>query len=140
MLNLVVDDVSLWGVFLIILTVIMQGVVAATVKAKAIGAVPGKIDADLSHDSLIFRSHRTFHNSLENVPWMLATCFLAFFSNVDAFWLSVYIWVFAVARIIHMVLYYVIATEKNPSPRSIFFLIALVANMALLTNIAVDLL
>jgi hypothetical protein len=31
-----------------------------------------------------------------------------------------------------MVLYYSISTEKNPSPRSYFYLIALVANIILL--------
>jgi hypothetical protein len=31
-----------------------------------------------------------------------------------------------------MVLYYAIATEKNPSPRSYFFLIGVVANITML--------
>jgi uncharacterized MAPEG superfamily protein len=71
-------------------------------------------------------------NSLENYPLMLGTVFLAFFIGVSAFWTGIFIWIFAIARLIHMVLYYAIATEKNPSPRSYFFMIGLAANVALL--------
>src|SRR5690606_16885711 len=106
------------GIFLILVTLLLQGVIAGQVKARQPGAVPGKIDESLSHSSIVFRSHRTFMNSLENVPLMLGTAFLAILANVNPFWTGISIWVFAASRIIHMLLYYVIATEKNPSPRS----------------------
>ena len=38
-----------------------------------------------------------------------------------------------------MLLYYAIATEKNPSPRSYFFLIAAIANIALVVLIGLRL-
>ena len=46
---------------------------------------------------------------------------------------------FALSRILHMALYYAIATEKNPSPRSYFFLLGVVANIALLVFVGLAL-
>jgi len=111
---------------------VAQALIAASTKASQKGAVPGKMDPSLSHSSFVYRSNRTFMNSLENFPAFIGAAFLAIFVGADAFWVGTLIWVFAVARILHMVLYYAIATEKNPSPRSYFYLIGLVANIALL--------
>ena len=47
---------------------------------------------------------------------------------------------FAIARLIHMVLYYKIATERNPSPRSYFYLIGMLSNLVLVVMIALHLL
>ena len=125
-------SVAFWGILAIVLTVLVQSIVAATSKASQPGAVPGKIDASLSHSSFVFRSNRTFANSLENITVMLGASFLAILVGANVFWTGVVIWVMASSRIIHMVLYYSIATEKNPSPRSYFYLIALAANVVLL--------
>ncbi|MBL4584893.1 MAG: MAPEG family protein [Pseudomonadales bacterium] len=120
------------GIFVCIATLMLQQLIAAKSKASQDGAIPGKIDDTLSHSSFVFRAHRTFLNSLENVPAMIATSFLAIFVGANATWMAILIWVFAIARIIHMVLYYKISTEQNPSPRSYFFLIGFVANITLL--------
>ena len=125
-------SLALWGIFTILVTVLLQSLVAAGSKASQPGAVPGKMDQSLSHSSFVFRSNRTVMNSLENIPVMLGASFLALFAGADVFWTGTLIWVFAVARILHMALYYGIATEKNPSPRSYFFLIGVVANIVLL--------
>lgn len=63
---------------------------------------------------------------------MLGASFLAILVEADTFWTGALIWVMAISRIIHMLLYYVIATEKNPSPRSFFYVVALLSNIALL--------
>ena len=123
---------ALWGILVILLTVLVQAQIAAATKASQPGAIPGKIDERLSHDSFIFRAHRTFLNSLENLPLMLGTAFLAILAGADAFWAGLLIWIYAAARILHMALYYAIATEVNPSPRSYFFLMGLLANIVLL--------
>lgn len=120
------------GLLVYLITLVMQALVAASTKASQQGAVPGKMDPSLSHSSFVYRSNRTFMNSLENFPAFIGAAFLAIFVGADAFWVGTLIWVFVVSRIIHMALYYVIATEKNPSPRSYFFLIGVVANIALL--------
>lgn len=120
------------GLLVYLITLVMQALVAASTKASQQGAVPGKMDPSLSHSSFVYRSNRTFMNSLENFPAFIGAAFLAIFVGADAFWVGTLIWVFVVSRIIHMALYYAIATEKNPSPRSYFFLIGVVANIALL--------
>ena len=132
--------VTLWGLLLILFTLIIQSFVAAMVKAKQPGAVPGKINPNLSHDSFVFRSNRCVVNSIENSVMMLGTVFLAIFANVNPKWIGIYTMTFAVARIIHMLLYYFIATEKNPSPRSYFYLIAFISNVALLLQTCLTLL
>ncbi len=132
-MNLTTDyTAALWGLLVVIATVIAQWFIASGAKAKQPGAVPGKIDESLSHESFVFRSHRTFMNSLENVPTFLGTAFLALFAGASAQWAALFVWLFAVCRIAHMALYYGISTEQNPSPRTWFFLIGGVANIALL--------
>lgn len=123
---------ALWGIVIIVATLLIQALVGSAVKARQPGAVPGKVDPNLSHHSFVFRAHRTFMNSLENVPVMLATAFLAILAGASAPWTAIFIWTFALARLAHMLLYYVIATEKNPSPRSYFYLIGMISNAALL--------
>jgi uncharacterized MAPEG superfamily protein len=122
---------SFWAITFIILLLLVQWLVATKSKAKQKGAVPGKIDPSLGHESFVFRAHRTFMNTLENIPAMLGTSFLAILIGANAFWTAVFIWAFVVCRVIHMILYYVIATEKNPSPRTYFFSLGLMANIAL---------
>lgn len=129
-----------WGLFVIIFTVIIQSMTAAITKASQPAAIPGKIDESLSHSSFVFRSNRTFMNSLENLPTILGTSFLAIFLGANTFWTGLLVIIFAFARIMHMILYYAIATEKNPSPRSYFFLLGLAANIALLILCGVTLL
>jgi uncharacterized MAPEG superfamily protein len=120
------------GLTVILATVLIQQLIASGKKAKAPGAIPGKMDESLGHSSVVFRTQRTWMNSLENLPVMLGTVFLAVFVGADVAWTGILVWVYAGARIIHMVLYYAIATDVNPSPRSWFFLIGLVANIVLL--------
>ena len=124
-------------VYLIMLVV--QWSVAIFSKAKQPNAVPGKISDDLSHDSFIFRAHRTFHNTLENSALFIGTVLFAFVINYQSPIFAMCVWVYVIARLIHMALYYVIATEKNPSPRTYFFLISFIANIVMLILIGLRL-
>lgn len=128
------------GIWVILVTVFIQWLIASGSKAKQPNAIPGKIDPSLSHESFVFRAHRTFHNSIENVPFFLAAAFLAIFVGVDSQWFVVSIWAFAFARIVHMLLFYGIATEKNPSPRSYFFMLGIIANAVVLVQVGIALL
>ncbi len=130
---------SYWAILVAVLTLVVQGLVAASTKASKPGAIPGKIDPSLSHSSFVFRSNRTFMNSLENFPAFLGAAFLAVVVHANPVWTASLLWVFTLARIIHMVLYYAISTEKNPSPRSYFYLVALLANIGLLILCAITL-
>src|SRR5690554_892842 len=127
-----VYHVAFLGLSVYLSPFVVQALVAASTKSSQKGAIPGKMDPNLSHSSFVYRFNRTFMNSLENFPAFIGAAFLAIFAGADAFWVGKLIWVFAVSRIIHMVLYYVIATEKNPRPRSLFYMSALLANIALL--------
>lgn len=129
-------DATLWGVWFIITMIIVQGFIATLAHRKQTNMIPGVLDDKLGHDSFVFRSHRTHQNSLENIIQMLAPTALAIYVGADATWLAAIVWVYAIARLAHMVLYYVIATETNPSPRSYFYMIAYIANLVLVGFVA----
>lgn len=120
----------------IIATVLVQWFIASGSKAKQEGAIPGKEPAQSDHHSFVFRAWRTHQNSLENLSPMLGTVVLAILAGAPPLWTASVSAVFAVARIAHMVLYYAIATNKNPSPRSYFFMLGLLANIVLLVMAA----
>lgn len=121
----------LW-IAVLIATVLVQWLIASGRKAKQSGAIPGKPPTDLSHHDFVFRAWRTHQNSIENLGTMLGASFLAILVGVDAGWTTLLIAIMALSRIVHMVLYYAIATEQNPSPRSYFFMLGWIANLALL--------
>lgn len=131
---------TIWGLLLILSTLVVQSFIAATVKARQPGAVPGKMNPELSHESFVFRSNRCLANSLENGLMMLGSVFLAIFANANPKWIGIYTMAYAVVRLVHMLLYYAIATEKNPSPRSYFYLLGLICNIALLILVFLTLL
>ena len=120
------------GLAVILATVLVQQLIASGKKARAPGAIPGKMDETIGHESVVFRTQRTWMNSLENLPAMLGTIFLAVMVGANDTWTGILVWVYAISRILHMALYYVISTDVNPSPRSWFFLLGLIANLVLL--------
>lgn len=130
---------SYWGLLLMVFTMLLQSLIATGAHRKQAKYVPGVVSETLGHDSFVFRSHRTFQNSLENTPIMFATAVVAILAGLSPGALAATIWIFALARIVHMVLYYAIATEKNPSPRSYFYVIAMLTNLVLVGMIAVHL-
>lgn len=137
MINLTYSSYMAFYLYLVMLLV--QWLVATFTKAKQPNAVPGKIDDELSHGSFVFRAHRTFHNTLENSPLFIGTVLFAFLLNVQSPIFAICVWAYLVARLIHMLLYYGISTEKNPSPRSYFFLIGFLANVVMLVMVGLRL-
>ncbi|WP_339770596.1 MAPEG family protein [uncultured Paraglaciecola sp.] len=125
--------------YLYLVMLLVQWMVATFSKAKQPNAIPGKIDEDLSHDSFVFRSHRTFQNTLENSALFVGTVLFAFVLNYQSPVFAICVWTYVIARILHMVLYYAISTEKNPSPRTYFFLIGLLANVVMLVVVGLRL-
>jgi len=127
---------SIWALLLIAATASLQHLVAMVAHRKQSQYIPGIVSEELGHDSFVFRSNRTFLNTLENLPLMVGPAVIALLVGMDAQWLAGLLWVFAIARIVHMALYYAIATEANPSPRSHFFAIGLLSNLTLLVMLA----
>ena len=132
---------SLLGIWLILATIIVQAMVAVRVHRRQSGGYsPGVIKSELGQSSIVFRAHRTFQNSLENIIPVLGMAIIAMLSGYGAFKLSIIIWAYAISRIIHMILYYKIATNKNPSPRSIFWAIGFLASFYLMIDLGIFLL
>ena len=132
---------SLLGIWLILVTIIVQAMVAVRVHRRQSGGYsPGVIKSELGQSSIVFRAHRTFQNSLENIIPVLGMAIVAMLSGYSAYKLSIIIWVYAISRIIHMILYYKIATNKNPSPRSIFWAISFLASFYLMIDLGIFLL
>ena len=129
---------TLTGLWLILTTIVVQAMVAIRVHRRQKGGYNvGVIKPELGQSSFVFRSHRTFHNSLENIIPMFGMAILAMLAGYGAFKLAVVVWIYAIARIIHMYLYYKIATDKNPSPRSIFWAIGFLTNIYLIVDLGI---
>ena len=126
---------SLIGLWLVLTTITLQAVIATGAHRRQSKLVPGIVDPALSHDSFVFRSDRTFRNSLENIAPFFGLSVLAMIAGFSPDRLAIVIWVYALARLLHMILYYRIATEKNPSPRSYFFMIGLLATIYLIGDL-----
>ena len=126
---------SLIGLWLIMTTITLQAVIATGAHRRQSKMVPGIVDPALSHDSFVFRSDRTFRNSLENIAPFFGLSVLAMIAGFSPDRLAIVIWVYALARLLHMILYYRIATEKNPSPRSYFYIIGLMATFYLIGDL-----
>ena len=129
------------GLWLILATIIVQAMVAIRVHRRQKGGYKvGVIKPELGQSSIVFRAHRTFQNSLENITPLLGMVIIAALIGYSSFKLSIIVWVYAIARIIHMILYYKIATDKNPSPRSIFWAIGFLTNFYLMIDLGIFLL
>ena len=132
---------SLLGIWLMLVTMVIQVIVAVIAHRRQKGGYnPGIVNPELGQSSFVFRSHRTFQNSLENIVPILGMAFLAMFSGYGPLKLSIIIWVYALSRIAHMILYYKIASEKNPSPRSIPWAIGFLAGFYFMIDLGVYLL
>ncbi len=128
------------GLWLILATIIVQAMVAVRVHRRQKGGYNvGVIKPELGQSSIVFRAHRTFQNSLENITPLMGMAIIAALSGYSSTKLSVIVWLYAIARIIHMVLYYKIVTDKNPSPRSIFWAIGFLANLYLMVDLGIHL-
>ena len=126
---------SLIGLWLVLTTITLQAVIATGAHRRQSKMVPGIVDPTLSHDSFVFRSDRTFRNSLENIVPFFGLSVLAMLAGFNAERLAIVVWVYALARLFHMILYYRIATEKNPSPRSYFYMVGLLATFYLIGDL-----
>ena len=128
------------GLWLVLATIIVQAMVAIRVHRRQKGGYNvGIIKPELGQSSIVFRAHRTFQNSLENITRLIGMAIIAALSGYDSTKLTVVVWVYAIARIAHMVLYYKIATDKNPSPRSIFWAIGFLTNLYLMVDLGIHL-
>ncbi|RUO32675.1 MAPEG family protein [Aliidiomarina sanyensis] len=123
---------SLVWLGILIATIMLQWFVASFAKARQPGSVPGLPPRDAAHRSFTFRAWRTHQNSLENAGTMVGGALFAILAGANPVWLQALMAIMVVSRIAHMLLYYGIATEKNPSPRSYFFAISWFSNIGII--------
>ena len=128
------------GLWLILSTIIIQAIVLIRSHRRHKGYKVGVIDPALGQESFLFRSYRAFWNSMENIVPMFGMALVAIFIGYDAETLNAIVWIYAISRIIHMFLYYFVATDKNPSIRSIFWGIGFFANLYLMIDLGIFLL
>ncbi len=128
------------GLWLILSTIIIQAIVLIRSHRRHKGYKVGVMDSSLGQESFLFRSYRAFWNSMENIVPMFGMALIAILIGYDAETLNAIVWIYAISRIIHMFLYYFIATDKNPSIRSIFWAIGFFANLYLMIDLGVFLL
>ncbi len=128
------------GLWLILSTIIIQAIVLIRSHRRHKGYKVGVMDSSLGQESFLFRSYRAFWNSMENIVPMFGMALIAILIGYDAETLNAIVWIYAISRIIHMFLYYFIATDKNPSIRSIFWAIGFFANLYLMIGLGVFLL
>ena len=125
------------GLWLIFVTIIFQAMVMVGAHRAEKGYKVGKINPDLGQESFFFRSHRAFWNSLENIIPFLGMSIVAILAGYSPFKLGIITWIYAISRIVHMLLYYFISTEKNPSPRSYFYGFGLLATLFLTVDLGI---
>ena len=123
------------GLWLILSTIVFQAIIFIRAHRGTTGYKVGVMDTSLGQDSFLFRSYRTFWNSLENIVPLFGMAVIAVLSGYNPETLNIIVWIFAITRIIHMLLYYFIATEKNPSIRSLFYIIGFIANIYLMIDL-----
>mgnify|MGYP001177064301 CR=1 FL=1 len=123
------------GLWVILSMIIIQALILVGAHRAQPGYRVGVIDPNLGQESFFFRSHRAFWNSLENIVPLLGMSLIAILSGYDVEKLNLVIWIYAASRMIHMILYYSIATDKNPSLRSLFWISGLFANIYLMVDL-----
>tara|TARA_B100000963_G_scaffold272889_1_gene241063 strand:- start:5437 stop:5859 length:423 start_codon:yes stop_codon:yes gene_type:complete len=127
------------GLWLVLATIVIQQIVLVRVHRSQKGYKVGVIDPSLGQSSLFFRAHRTFWNSMENIVPLMGFSIIAIITDYNPQRLTNIVWIYAVMRIIHMILYYAIVTDKNPSPRSIFFIIGFGTTFYLMIDLLIHL-
>jgi len=125
------------GLWLILSTIIIQAIILIRSHRRQKTYQVGVMDSTLGQESFLFRSYRVFWNSLENIIPIYGLALLAILSGYDAYILSLVVWIYALTRIFHMFLYYTIATNKNPSMRTVFYLIGFFATLYLMIDLGI---
>ncbi len=124
--------VALW---FILFTIVFQFIVAVLAHRMQKGYRVGVVDPSLTQESFFFRAHRTFWNSLENIIPLMGLALLAVLAGYDPKRLATITWIYAISRVFYTITYYLIVTERNPSLRSVFYLIGFCACLSLLIDL-----
>ena len=74
---------------------------------------------------------RTYANSTENLPAIIAAIVLAIVAGVSPFWVNLLVGIHVAARLIHWAIYYAGFGASAGGPRTMIYVLGLVANIVL---------
>lgn len=117
---------SLMGLLILAVLIVIQFGIAdvAGIRAKHVPGMP----VTEGHGSFLFRATRAHANTYENIGLFLLLVMLCLFGGANPLWTSIGIWVFVVARAVHMICYY----ADLRAIRSTAFTIGAIAELGLL--------
>ena len=126
---------SFFGIWALLSLVVIEAIIAMGASRSQKKYTPGILNSDLGPESFVFRSDRAFKNSLENIVPFLGAAIISILLSMDPLRLARLILVYVLARYIYTAVYYSIATRKNPSFRSLFYLVGLIVTIIMLVDI-----
>ena len=126
---------SFFGIWALLSLVIIEAIIAMGASRSQKKYTPGILNSDLGPESFVFRSDRAFKNSLENIVPFLGAAIISILLSMDPLRLARLVLVYVLARYIYTAVYYSIATRKNPSLRSLFYLVGLIVTVIMLVDI-----
>ena len=115
---------------ILVLAVTVQSFLAG-ILALAPGHEVAGIPLKGTHDDKGFRIMRTYANSAENLPMMLGAFVLAILAGVSFTLVNWLVIIHVVCRVIHWLVYYGNVGKRDGGPRTISYVIGLLANIVL---------
>ena len=120
---------------LIALGILCVAVLVQSVLAGALALAPGHQSPGIplkgGHEDRSFRVMRTYANSTENLPAIIAAIVLAIVAGVNPFWVNLLVGIHVAARLIHWAIYYAGFGASAGGPRTMIYVLGLVANIVL---------
>ena len=126
---------SFFGIWALLSLVFIEAIIDMGASRSQKKYTPGILNSDLGPESFVFRSDRAFKNSLENIVPFVGAAIISILLSMDPLRLAKLIVVYVLARYIYTAVYYSIATRKNPSFRSLFYLVGLIVTIIMLVDI-----
>ena len=126
---------SFFGIWALLSLIVIEAIIAMGASRSQKKYTPGILNSDLGPESFVFRSDRAFKNSLENIVPFLGAAIISILLSMDPLRLARLILFYVLARYIYTAVYYSIATRKNPSFRSLFYLVGLIVTIIMLVDI-----
>ena len=127
--------VSFIGIWALLTLIVIEAIISIGASRTQKRYVPGTTNPDLGPESFVFRSDRAFKNSLENIVPFLGAAIVSILLSMEPLRLARLVLVYVLARYIYTAVYYSIATRKNPSFRSLFYLVGLIVTIIMLVDI-----
>ena len=127
--------VSFIGIWAILVLIVIEAIIAIGASRTQKKLIPGVINPELGPESFVFRSDRAFKNSLENIVPFLGAALMSILFSLDPTRLARLIIVYVISRYIFTGVYYSVATRKNPSLRSLFYMIGFIVTIIMLVDI-----